>query len=145
MTPRQAYADTSVPVANSHASIRKLLQDYGASDFRFGESLGVDATRVAVVEFVHEGLAVRMRVPFREHSGRAGAAEKEERRIWRVIFHTLKARLVAVEAGVETLEEAFLAHVVNPATGRTVYESLSTDGLLQLPAPLPALPHGSSR
>lgn len=136
-----AYESTSVPVDRSQSAIRKLLQQYGASDFAFGEAQA-RGKRNALVTFKHDGLAIRMLVPFREFASRAGAAEKEERRVWRVIFHTLKARMVAVEAEVETLEQAFLAHVVNPASGMTVYEELSSRGELALPRPLPALEAG---
>lgn len=55
----------------------------------------------------------------------------------------LKARLVAVEEGVETFEEAFLAHLVDERSGRTIYEQLVDDGHVQLAQPLLALPAGS--
>ena len=52
----------------------------------------------------------------------------------------LKARMVAVEEEVETFEQAFLPHLLNPQTGRTIYEQLAEDGHVELPAPLLALP-----
>ena len=33
----------------------------------------------------------------------------------------------------------FLPHVLNPATGRTVYEELSEEGRVELPEPMPRL------
>ena len=52
----------------------------------------------------------------------------------------LKARMVAVEENVETFEQAFLAHLLDPRSGRTIYEHLAEDGHVELPAPLLALP-----
>lgn len=45
--------------------------------------------------------------------------EQEERTKWRALLLTIKAKLVSVENGVESFEEAFLAHLVLPG-GETV-------------------------
>ena len=51
----------------------------------------------------------------------------------------LKARLEAVEEDVETFEQAFLSHLVNPGTNLTVWEEITEtgkitfSGLKQLP------------
>ena len=66
--------------------------------------------------------------------------EQEEKRIWRVLAWNLKARMVAVEEGLETFEEAFLPHLLDPRSGRTIYEHLAEEGHVELPAPLLALP-----
>jgi predicted DNA-binding protein (UPF0278 family) len=66
--------------------------------------------------------------------------EQEERRIWRVLAWNLKARMVAVDEGLETFEEAFLPHLLDPRTNRTIYEHLAEEGHIELPAPLLALP-----
>ncbi len=49
----------------------------------------------------------------------AQRAEQEQRERWRALLLAIKAKFVAVESGVETFEEAFLAHVVMPG-GRTL-------------------------
>jgi hypothetical protein len=69
--------------------------------------------------------------------------EQEEKRIWRVLAWNLKARMVAVDEGLETFEEAFLPHLLNPRTGRTLYDELAKEGRVELAAPLLALPAGS--
>lgn len=55
----------------------------------------------------------------------SGVAEKRlaqaTRSRWRALLLTIKAKLSAVESGVETFEEAFLAHVVGE-DGRTIGE-----------------------
>lgn len=134
-----AYETTEVDVYRSQGSIRQLLFDHGAANFSFGEGV-VDGVPVAVVEFVHADQRVRMRVGHKPINQavmedkiwraktksadqiRREMANQEARRIWRVLFHGLKARLVSVEEGVETFEEAFLAHLVDPVTGRTLWE-----------------------
>lgn len=157
-----AYETTNVPVDRSQGGIRRLLQKHGADRFAFGQDVVGEQT-FALVRFVHEGNEVRLRVPLKEPAAEAvrrkaksskkgvGVAhdalmEQEERRIWRVVHYLLKSRMEAVEEDVETFVQAFLAHVVNPSSGRTVYEELVESGTVELPAPIgaPALPAGSS-
>lgn len=136
-----AYATTEVQVERSQGEIRKLLVAHGASNFSFAEGIQ-DKTIWAAVEFVHGDSRVRMQVPLKEPElavinsklSRTRTknrkqivdelVEQEARRIWRVLFHGLKARLVSVEERVETFEQAFLAHLVDPVTGRTLWESM---------------------
>jgi hypothetical protein len=157
-----AYESTSVPVERSQSEIRVLLTKHRAQKFAFGEELGDDGAQWAAVSFEAQGLVVRIRVPHKPidaalvarklQRARTRTAlglthemkEQEARRIWRVLSWNLKARLVAVEEEVETFAEAFLAHIVNPSTGRTMYDSLVEDGRIELPTGLLALPAGNS-
>lgn len=134
-----AYETTDVPVSRSQGHIRDLLRKHGAQQFSFSEA-EVDGQRLATVDFIQHGHAVRIRVPLRppdpetveSKAKRArsrtreqiadDAYDQEERRIWRVLFHNLKARMVVVEEGVETFEQAFLAHLVDPHSGQTLWE-----------------------
>lgn len=156
-----AYESTTVPVEKSQGELRRLLAGHEASRFAFGEETDSGGVRWAAVSFAHGGHAVRMRVPHKPVDPAAVSrkvlrarsktradielelAEQEARRIWRVMAWNLKARLVAVEEGVETFEEAFLAHLVDERTGQTVYEQLAQDGRVELATPLmPALMPG---
>ena len=141
-----AYDSTSVPVERSQGAIRDLLRKFGAKGFSFNEARAKDVEgaekRIAMVEFLHSDQHVRILValkmpdPALIHAKSRRARVKtyevildeemaqEERRIWRVLFHTIKARMVAVEEKVETFEEAFLAHLVDPATNRTLYQTM---------------------
>jgi hypothetical protein len=152
-----AYATTTVPVERSQAEIRKLLQDYGATRLAFGEEREGN-WRWAAVTFTTEAHGVRLRVPLtlvNEHDVRAKAVrahiktvedirdemyKQEERRIWRVLAWNLKARMVAVQEGLESFEQAFLPHLINPRTNLTVYEELAHNGRIELDAPLLAIP-----
>lgn len=155
-----AYESTSVPVEKSQGEIRKLLTTNGASRLAFGEERE-EGQRLAMVSFVVGENVVRLRVRLKPVSERAvtdkhmrartktkdevrdGLYEQEERRIWRVLAWNLKARMVAVEEGVETFEEAFLAHLLDPNTGLTIYEQLAETGKVQLAKPLPELTAGT--
>ncbi|MGH8921871.1 MAG: hypothetical protein ACRD0H_26610, partial [Actinomycetes bacterium] len=165
-----AYEATEVAVEKSQAEIRKLLYGHGAVNFSFGEARHAGQPW-ALVEFVHQDQAVRVQVAHKpvntrllrekvnrsrsrsEDQIRRDLEEQEARRIWRVLFHGLKARLVSVEEGVETFEEAFLAHLVDPVTGRTIWEQakhLVESGALKIGGPgvsvgQPALGAGSLR
>ena len=155
-----AYESTTVPVERSQGEIRKLLSGAGASRLAFAEERDESGQRWAAVQFVIGLHAVRLRVPLKrvdEREVRAklrrartktidqirdGLYEQEERRIWRVLAWNLKARMVAVEEQVETFEEAFLAHLLDPQTNTTIYEQLAQTGAVRLAAPLLALPSG---
>lgn len=43
---------------------------------------------------------------------------------WRALLLSVKAKLESVEIGISEFEEEFLAHIVDPATGRTVGEDI---------------------
>jgi hypothetical protein len=133
MTAR-AYETTQVPVARSQGELRDLLRKFGAQQFSFGE--GADW---AGVEFIHADQLVRVRCPLKppdanavsDHysknrkspdASRQTLLNREAMRVWRVLVWTIKARLVAVEEGLETFEQAFLAAIVDPATNRTIWE-----------------------
>lgn len=158
-----AYETTSVPVERSQGEIRKLLAKHGVSRQIFEEARDDFGQRWASISFMHGASAVRMRVPLKQVDERLVSQkyqrarsktkdqirdelyEQEERRIWRVIAWNLKARMVAVEEGVETFEEAFLAHLLDRETGRTIYEQLAETGRVELAAPLLALTTGGER
>lgn len=157
-----AYATTSVPVEKSQAEIRRLLQRYEVRRLAFGEERDESEVRWIAVTFEAHALGVRMRVPLKalnEGDVRAKAVRsrtktvvdirrdmraQEERRIWRVLAWNLKARMVAVDEGLESFEEAFLPHLIDPRTNRTIYEHLAHDGRVELPGPLLALPVGDA-
>lgn len=138
-----AYESTNVAVEKSQGEIRKLLMQFGASGFQFGEGTGINDEPWAGVSFQHEGHSVMMQAPLKSPTEaeykalRAKAQraisrtyqeiedeymEQEHRRIWRVLYWSLKSRMIAVEEGVEEFEQAFLAHLVDPRTGITLWQ-----------------------
>lgn len=115
--------DTAVPPERSRMEIERTIQRYGASAFSYGMEEGR-----AVVMFRKDKLVVRFTLtipdetPFRySDAGRnrstlqvRTAREKEIRRLWRSLALVIKAKLEAVESGLLTFEEEFLAQIVLP-------------------------------
>lgn len=138
-----AYQDTNVEVERTQMELAKMLRAYGADQFGFSE-----APEQAELGFRKGTLAVRMRVPIKpmtEEAARAwarsrrssmdkavaGRREQEARRVWRVLYWLVKSRMEAIEAGVETFEQAFLAHLLDPRSDLTVYEAMVDAGALR--------------
>ena len=123
-----------MPVARSKAELEGLLRRYGADQLVTGWEKGR-----AVVAFRIAGRPIRLDVPMptrgdaertgtgrRRHDPRAveGALEQLERQRWRALLLVCKAKLEAVECGIDTLESAFLAGIVT-GDGRTIGEHLA--------------------
>jgi hypothetical protein len=153
-------ADTKVPTTRSREEIERTLIRYGATAFSYGWDEGV-----AVVMFRANERHIRFDLPmpdrsefartpetraWRSSDGVEKAYEQAVRQRWRALALVVKAKLEAVEAGIVTFEEEFLAHIVLP-DGQTAgdwlipqvadaYESGAMPSLL--PPPRPALTTG---
>lgn len=157
--------DTAVPVSRTREHISAALHRYGASD----EMIGTVAGR-AVVQFMVAGRLVRVSTPLpdlqdrdivytaagrtRNASGREAARDQAVRSRWRALYLVITAKLEAITAGIETFDQAFLAHIVIPG-GQTVgewiepqigrmIESGATPALIP-GVPAPALPERTDR
>lgn len=132
---RRFASKTSVPVYRSRAQIEELLDQHGADPRQTSESR---ERGEAVVTFRLHDRIVRFRMPLpqvdafttRKLRGRTVPASAEQHRTayeracresWRALHAALKAKFISLEGGIETFEQAFLAHVVT-ADGRTVGE-----------------------
>ncbi|MGG3815575.1 hypothetical protein ABEV34_28605, partial [Methylorubrum rhodesianum] len=100
-----AYAETTkVPIAQSRAEIEKLLKAAKAT-----RVITMDDHLEAIVMFMLAGRLIKIVVPI------AGNANDQVRRSrWRALLLTIKAKREAIENGIETVEQAFLSHVVLP-------------------------------
>lgn len=125
---------TSVSIQKTEAEIKATLRRYKATSTAFAEGEGQ-----ALVMFEMEGRRITFRLPLprREdfaqvHRGGAGmqprTPEQREKaweqacsERWRSLFLCIKAKLESVETGIETFEDAFLAHIQLP-NGQTVSE-----------------------
>jgi hypothetical protein len=136
-------AETAVSVARSRAEIEETVVRYGAD--QFGTALD-SAARQAMVQFRIREWMVRFVLPLPDPKDRAlthfrrGRVRVEEvprsgdeahrryeqacRQRWRALALAIKAKLEAVECGITTFEEEFLAHLVVPGSGRTVGDHL---------------------
>ncbi len=125
---------TQVTTDRSIGEIKRIVERYGAKSFLFGSSDGQ-----GVVGFEIHGRAVRIRVPlpkaeqFKETAtGRERdewtvrqEVEKASRQRWRALVLVVKSKLEAVESGISTFEEEFLANIL-VEHNRTVGEILKS-------------------
>lgn len=127
-------SQTMVSVERSKAEIERTLQRYGASQFIYGWDQSE-----AVIGFVVQGdeqmrqVRFKVRVPelrdfftTANHRSRSRAAaekawEQAQRQRWRALLLVIKAKLEAIEAGIATFEDEFLAYMMLPS-GETVGE-----------------------
>ncbi len=125
------YAKRSaVPVERSKSQIEKILQRYGAGAFMYGSK-----AEKAVVQFEMNHLRIRFDLPLPDRSqfetNRRGAKrpvhqieaswDQACRQHWRALALCILAKLEAVECGIATFEEEFMAHIVLPG-GKTAAE-----------------------
>jgi hypothetical protein len=128
------YAEkTEVSSDRTRSEIEATLRRYGATQFAYGWDPGA-----ATLGFGISNRLVRFRLPMPnpkdrrfthtesrnlQRSADAAAAEYDRavRQSWRALALVIKAKLEAVAAGITTIEEEFLAHVVLP-NGSTVGE-----------------------
>jgi len=129
-------SQTSVSVERSRTEIERTLQRYGAQKFVYGWD-----REEAVIAFVVQNedsgefrqVRFRVHVPPREdfartaHGRRRTALQQEkeweqaQRSRWRALLLVIKAKLEAIEAGIATFEDEFLAYTMLPG-GETVGE-----------------------
>lgn len=118
------YAEgTSVSIENSLGEVKRILQRFGADSFTYQEK----ADSIAIA-FEIKALHVMMRIQFplvdgfmltetgrkRTYSAAAGERDKECRRRMRSLAAVIKAKLIAVDDGVATIEQEFLPYITLP-------------------------------
>jgi hypothetical protein len=129
---------TSVAVDRSEAEIRALLRRYGATGFIIGESMG----RAQIAFEMHDRRVImRLVLPersekrFHQTAARRTTRSPEValqlweqacREKWRSLVLALKAKLEAVQSGIETFDQAFMAHIMLPS-GDTIGEWASRE------------------
>lgn len=110
-----AYAEhTKVPVDQTKTEIERTLVRYGADRFAYFTEAGK-----AVIVFEAKDRRLRFDLPL--PAGETDKDEKARRQKWRALLLCIKAKLESVASGIESFEEAFLAHVVMH-DGKTVYQ-----------------------
>lgn len=129
------YAEnTSVPVEKSRAEIESILNRYGATSFLYATQASS-----ALIQFDAKGRRVRFVLPLPDRSEerfsfkgvrknpttddeRFKLWEQACRQRWRSLALAIKAKLETVECGISEFEQEFLAHIVDPSSGKTVGE-----------------------
>jgi hypothetical protein len=132
----QYAKSTSVTPEKSRAEIERTLKRYGCDAFAFawqGEN--------AMIAFEAHGRQVKFMVPIPgrdEYTTTPGGQTRYDegaidkawdqgiRQRWRALALAIKAKLEAVEAGIVSFEDEFLAHFVLP-DGQTVGQAILPD------------------
>lgn len=122
----QYASNTSVSGEKSRGEIERTLTRYGATSFMYGWE-----DDRAVIGFSLEGKMIRLiiRMPdknsdefkltptgkrTRNSATQLQAWEQATRQRWRALALVVKAKLEAVESGITSVEEEFLAHILLP-------------------------------
>ena len=128
-----SYAkETSVPVSKTRLDIEYLLKSAGATEYIQGNSGNTHA-----IAWTLEGKKYRLTMTIPDINSpevlytptkitRAPSAAKKyweqlERSMWRQLYIIIKAKLVAVESGIRTMEQEFREDMLLP-NGQTVGE-----------------------
>jgi hypothetical protein len=153
------YAEqTAVPAERSRGEIESTLRRYGADEFHYGWK-----GNSAIIAFKAKNRSVRFILPMPDPQAREftrlrvdsyssvsdGVREKRYqqacRQRWRALALCIKAKLEAVEAGIVSFDDEFLAHFLLPG-GQTIgqkwgaeYAALADAG--RLPPLLPGPSH----
>lgn len=129
-------ADTEVPVHRSRAEIESTVTKYGATRFA---SMFEEGRAIIMFEAEQRRVMFELPLPdrssFKVYKRNVGhgvhreverspadaekAWEKACRQRWRALALVIKAKLEAVDTGITTFEDEFLAHIVLP-DGKTV-------------------------
>lgn len=130
MTGRYA-SGTTVSVERSIGELRTIMTRYGVKE------IGILTTATAVdVLFTLKGRNIKISIalPRREETQRDAAGrpmrfskeryEKAVRQRWRALLLLVKARLEAIELGIETVEQAFMPYLLLPDGKTTVGDAV---------------------
>ena len=104
-------ARTKVPQGQTRTEIETLLAQRKATAIGVFTSLDQ-----AAIVFEMQARRIMFRLPLPPN-----ISDQARRQRWRALLLSIKAKLAAVDDGIETFEQAFLAHIVMP-DGLTVGE-----------------------
>ena len=112
------YADTTVSIEKSKEDINRLLKKFGCNGIQW---TWIDNREI--LRFIHEfemkgvkhGITFEISIPDigkRKGRGYDKVFVRNERQAYRIVVHIIKAKLTAVETGVETFENEFLSKIL---------------------------------
>lgn len=128
-----AYGSTSVSVAKSQDAIRAMIYKHKGTGVMFISQRpkeGFEAMMDIGGKPYHIRVLAECKDMTRDGRGHkrpngalASAIEQEERRVWRVLYHHMKAQFEAADSGVVSLERLVMPYVVT-RDGRTLAEHI---------------------
>lgn len=98
---------TKIPADQTRNEIERTLLRYGAKNFAYFS----EASR-AIIVFEASDRRLRFDLPLPGADKDKDVQARRQR--WRALLLAVKSKLESVESGIESFEEAFLAHVVMP-------------------------------
>ena len=121
-----AYEYTIVSVDKTQGAIRKLMMTHGAFNIAFASALeprmeGFQAT----VTLDGKPYGMRVAVPVKDKKNEK-FQDQESRRVWRVLYHHMKAVFEAGDSGVIDIRELLLPFLVT-TDGRTMGQRILQD------------------
>ena len=129
-----AYEYTAVSIDKSQGAIRKLMAAHGAINITFasGSDPRMEGFQ-ATVTLDSKPYAIRIAVLVQNKENEK-LQDKENRRVWRVLYHHLKGAFVAADEGVIDIRELLLSFLVTK-DGRTVGQRVLKDMSKLIEAP----------
>ena len=121
-----AYEHTIVSVDKTQGAIRKLMMSHGASNIAFASALdprmeGFQAT----VILDGKPYGMRLAVPIKDRKNEK-LQDQENRRVWRVLYHHMKAVFESGDSGVIDIRELLLSFLIT-TDGRTMGQRILQD------------------
>lgn len=102
------YAErTSIPLERSKAEIEKLVTKYGATGFMSAWQQGS-----SFIAFLMAGKQLKFIMPPVDKKAKDPA--QEERRLWRALLLSVKAKLESSASGISSFQYEFMANIVMP-------------------------------
>jgi hypothetical protein len=117
-------SNTTVSADRSKAEIERTLIRYGVDEFFYGRSASG-----AGIGFTFKGRTIKLNVPmpsrndYRDNKAGEDDWNRERRRLWRVLLLSIKADLEAIDSGLKTFEDVYLAYTCLP-NGSTVGQEI---------------------
>ena len=130
-----SYEHTYVAPEKSQGAIRKLLELHGAVNVGFAsaiEPIRQEGFRATVI-LDDKPYAIKVVVPVKTKDS-AKIQDQELRRVWRVLYHHMKAVFEAGDSGVIDIRELLLPFLVTK-DGRTVSQHILSDMPRMIEAP----------
>jgi hypothetical protein len=131
-----AYEHTEVPVARTQEALRRLIQahkGFGLAVVSEQDPTGKEASQEGFqAKVLIDGVPYIVKIMAKVKSAPKYSSdrqkeifrEREERRIWRVLYYHMKSVFEASDSGVMEFREMMLPYIVMPRDGRTIAEHI---------------------
>jgi len=131
-----AYEHTEVPVARTQEALRRLIQahkGFGLAVVSEQDPIGKEPSQEGFqAKVLIDGVPYIVKIMAKVKSAPKYSSdrqkeifrEREERRIWRVLYYHMKSVFEASDSGVMEFRELMLPFIVMPRDGRTIAEHI---------------------